>query len=98
MYVGPLESVLHAEVSLLCLSAHVQREHTVVCRCVCVCVCIREFQVQVIASVGIKSCFLGFKLVDLQNEASFSSYDSFHLPRRLPGILRSKICSQDSDR
>ena len=36
------------------------------------------------------------KLADLQNEASLS-YDIFHLhiPRRL--ILRSKICSQDSD-
>ena len=43
---------------------------------------------QVSASVGIKSCFLGFKSADLQNEASFSSYDSFHLPRRLTPATR----------
>ena len=37
---------------------------------------------------GIKSCFLGFKLADLENEASLSSYDSFHLPRRLTPATR----------
>ena len=55
--------------------------------CVCSsCICsFREFQVQVSASMGIKSCF---QLADLQSEASLSSYDSFHLPRRLTPATR----------
>ena len=63
----------------LCLGAHAQARYTVVCVCVCVCVC-RPLQLLKDESSASKSFYrllVMFILIcdlDLQNNASFSSY------------------------